>query len=308
MRSTSIAQPNYTVELSRNDLACCNPKQPGVRSPHSRTPMSAPTTDGIRRRGWNDLSKEVIPMPTIPQSVVDKDHELDTRSERAGEALAKHRWQQTLDPKGPQYGFRAYADAVGRSEKAIRYHANGYALVLERASDAEPGSSPINVQDAIRLAAVKEEDRAMHEAIAKGSGRTIAQVSRGDNRHRTRAVVERAKQRAERRGGDPVDHARDIADEERRVAAARKTREKEERERRSLRYVHIEGHLAGAQRRLLSALSEAEGVGFNDDEMELIRDSLAKVRAVLDLIDLRMAGTPDIDWDAEAARLMGDPA
>ena len=49
-------------------------------------------------------------------------------------------------------------------------------------------------------------------------------------------------------------------------------------------------------------------MGFSDDEMELIRDSLARVKAVLQLIDLRMAGTPDIDWDAEAARLMENPA
>jgi len=247
-------------------------------------------------------------MPKIPQTVIQKDHELDSRTERAGEALAKHRWQQTLDPAGPQFGFRAYADAVGRSEATIRAHANGYALILERANDALPGHAPLNAQDAIRLASVREEDRAMHEAIAAGSGRSIAQVSRGDNRHRTRAISERAHQRAERRGGDPVEHARDIADEERRAAEAAKARQKEARERRSLRYVHIEGHLAAAQRRLTQALSEAEGVGFDDDEMELIRDSLAKVRAILNLIDMRMAGTPDVDWDAEAARLLGDPA
>ena len=243
-------------------------------------------------------------MPSIPQSVIRKDHELEDRSTRSTEELAKHRWHHTLDPKGPQFSFRAYAAAVGRSDTTIRAHAHGYERFVVGASAATSDVAPMSLPDAIELVRRDADTRAFSEAIAEGADEPIAKVARGDNAHRRGAIIEQAKQRAARRGTDPVDEAREIATQ------ARQTREMEARDRqeaksrRSIRYVHIEGHLAAAQRRLLNALMEAEGVGFDDEEMELIRDSIAKVRAVLNLIDLRMAGTPDVDWDAEAAHLM----
>lgn len=244
-------------------------------------------------------------MPTaLPENVITRDRELDGRATRASEELARLRWHWTLDESNPnKVTLRQYAAAIGHStHKTVGRYANGYALFVERGSREGPA---LTIQDAIRLSEVAEEDRSMHEAIAEGSGRPVSQVSRGDNRHRTRATIERAKSRAERRGGDPVDHARDIAAEERKVAEAKKRRKATERERRSSKFIRIEGHLANAQRRLMDALHQAEGVDFPDDEMELIRSSLANIRAVLNLIDLRMAGTPDIDWDAELAQLGG---
>lgn len=243
-------------------------------------------------------------MPTveIPQGVIEKDHELDNRTERASEALAKHRWHHTLDPKGPGYSFRAYANAVGRSDMTIRRHAKGYALFVDRASGATPGVA-LTIEDAIRLSERSEEQRGFDEAIAEGSGKPVSQVSRGDNRHRTRAVIERAQQRAERRGTDAVDEARNIAREERQIAESRSRHEAERRQAHDLKYVHIEGHLAYAQRRLGDALREAQSVDFTDEELGLIRHSLAHIKALLNLIDLRMAGTPDIDWNEELAKL-----
>ena len=243
-----------------------------------------------------------MPSNPIPQSVVDKDHELESRSERATEALAKHRWRQTLDPAGPRFSFRAYAAAVGRGRTVITAHANGYALFVERANDDRPGRS-LSLEDAFRLAQQSAEQQEFSEAIAEGSGEPVGRVARGDNARRRREIVDRARQREVRRGGSAVDHARDIAAEEHQVAAATRVRRERDRQRRSIRYVTIEGHLAYAQRRLTAALREAHDVGFNEEEMELLRDSISKVRAVLDLIDLRMAGTPDIDWDAELASL-----
>jgi hypothetical protein len=37
--------------------------------------------------------------------------------------------------------------------------------------------------------------------------------------------------------------------------------------------------------------------------MDLMRHSIANLRALLDLIDLRMAGEANIDWDAELEKL-----
>ena len=243
-------------------------------------------------------------MPSIPNSVIEKDHELEGKAERSTEALAKHRWHYTLNPAGPQFSFKAYGDAVGRHESVIGRHARAYAAYVERAAELAPGAS-FTIQDAIRLAGQSVEQQAFSEAIAEGSGEPIARVARGDNAHRRGAIIESAKQRAARRGTDPVEEARDIARDERLTREMHARDAAEAKSRRSIRYVMIEGHLAYAQRRLMNALTEAEGVGFDDEEMELIRDSIAKVRAVLNLIDLRMSGTPDVDWDAEAAKLTG---
>lgn len=236
--------------------------------------------------------------PTIPQAVIDKDHELEGRTERAEGALAKFRWQQILDPAGPQHPFKTYARDVGRSLPLIKRYARGYALWLERGGNA---ALPLN--DAIRLAEQTEEQQQFSEAIAEGSGGRIPRLNHPTTGRAGRDIVDQAKKRAERRGTDPVEEARTIAQEQVRIRQADHRRAAERRSRRSVRYVEIEGDLATAQRRLTHALTVAQGVDFNDDELELIRDSIAKVRAVLDLIDLRMAGAPDIDWDGELRKL-----
>ena len=95
--------------------------------------------------------------------------------------------------------------------------------------------------------------------------------------------LDRARQRERyAAAGAAVDHARDIAAEEHQVAAATRVRRERDRQRRSIRYVTIEGHLAYAQRRLTAALREAHDVGFNEEEMELLRDSISKVWGVFD--------------------------
>lgn len=250
-----------------------------------------------------------MPSNPIPQEVVDKDHDLEGRSARAGLALSKHRWQHTtLNPNGPRYSYAAYARAVGRDRALISRHARAYELFVERTTNGEPGSS-FTIEDALRLAAQSAENQEFSEAIAEGSGEPVARIARGDQRRRRNEIIDRARQREERRGGSAVDHARDIAAEEARVAAANRERREADRDRRSLRYVAIEGHLAAAQSRLTRALREAEHIDFAEDEMELIRDSLAKVHSVLQLLDLRMGGELNVDWEAELANLgLGDPA
>ena len=57
--------------------------------------------------------------------------------------------------------------------------------------------------------------------------------------------------------------------------------------------------MAAAKRRLTEALKVAQDVGFDDEEIELMTDSLAQIRAVLNLIDMRIAGKTDVDWDAD---------
>lgn len=244
-------------------------------------------------------------MPTeVARSVIETDHKLEGTADRASEELAKHRWHWTLDESNPKrVAVREYARAVGRNDTTIARYAKGWATYVDRMAAPRAGGAGFTLQDAIRQSEMSAENQEFAEAIAEGSGRPIAQVSRGDNRHKMHEIVGQAKARAERQGTDAVDEARRIAEQQRRSAEMDAKERERKRQRRTQRYVEIEGDLATAQRRLMHALRVAEGVGFDDDEMELIRDSIAKVRAVLDLIDLRMAGTPDIDWDAELTKL-----
>lgn len=234
----------------------------------------------------------------IPTRVIRKDHELEAEATTSTEALAKHRWHQTLDPKGPQYGFRAYADAVGRSEKAIRTAANGYVAFIAAATNAEPGTAPPTIQDSIRLAHQSGEQQEFTKAIAEGLQEPVARIARGDNLVRP-VIIDQARQRAERKGTDPVDEARKIAVNRRKTKEMDAKHVKEKAEAHGIRYIEIEGDLASAKRILTRALTTAQNVKFTDEEMGLLRDTINNIKALLDLIDVRMAGNPDIDWDAE---------
>ena len=239
---------------------------------------------------------------SIPQNVIDKDHELEGRTERSTEALAKHRWHWTVDENNHlRIPIKAYARAVGRQPKVVRDYATGYAMFVERQGGA---GRPLTLADAIRLAGQAEDERAMTEAIAEGLKQPVANVARGDNRTR-RDIAHVARERAGRRGTDPVDEAREVAARHRQTGEMDKRHRDEARERRSIRFVSIEGSLAKAKRHLTDALREAEGVDFDAEEMDLMRSTIANVKALLNLIDARMAGQPDIDWDAEMAKLSG---
>src|SRR5262245_24232854 len=160
--------------------------------------------------------------PTIPPSVIEADHRLEGTATRASEKLAELRWHWTLDESNPNRVSQvAYSRAIGRSRAVVGYYARGYALFVERRT-ASRASARLTIEDALRLAGQSEEMQEFTEAIAEGSGKPVAQVARGDNRHRTHNIIAHARDRAERRGTDPVDEARHIAKAQRglREAAA----------------------------------------------------------------------------------------
>lgn len=246
-------------------------------------------------------------MATVPRSAVEADQKLEGAHDRAAEELAKHRWHWTLDESNARRVTIAdYARAIGRSHSTVKHYASGYKLYQERMASGPAATSGFTIHDAIRLAGVKGEDQAFAEAIAEGSGQPVARVARGDNRHRMREIVGQAKDRAERRGTDPVDEARRIAQERVQSAAGERRRREQRASRHELRFVSIEGHLAVAKNRLTYALKEAEGVTFNEEELELLRHTIQQVAAVLELLDLRMGGAINVDWEAELAKLGND--
>lgn len=246
-----------------------------------------------------------MPNTGIPQTTIEKDHDLEGKATRTTEALAKHRWHHTLDPDGPQYSIRSYADAVGRQEATIRRHAKGYAMYVARATGATPGVA-LSLEDAFRLSEQSAEQQEFSEAIAEGLGEPVGRVARGDNAHRRNTIIGQARDRAARRGTDPVDEAREIAIRTRRTRDMN-SRHRQERARRTpVRFTIAEGKLAKAKRAVLDAMRELEGVDLSAEEMELMRGTIGNLTSLLHLLDMRMAGNPNIDWDGELARLSGD--
>lgn len=238
---------------------------------------------------------------TIPSTVVALDRRLDQSAENSTLALARHRWHNTLDPDGPGYSTREYARAVDRNMNTIARHAHGYAMFVERAEGDGPGPS-LTLEDAFRLAGQSAEQRAFSEAIADGLGEPVGRVARGDN-HQRRHIIEHAHDRAERRGTDPIDEARTIAREIVADRAHRAERDATRRNDRTLALIEIEGHVAAARRRLTQAVQAASNANITDTEIEMLRQPIDALRHVLDLLDLRMTDTPDVDWDGELARL-----
>lgn len=238
-------------------------------------------------------------MTNISQAVIDRDHELEGAAQRSSEELAEHRWHQTLDPDGPGHSINSYAKAIGRSQQTVRNYANGWQLQAER---LQAGLATVSITDAVRLASQSEERRAMTEAIAEETGESIANAARGDNT-RVREMQAQAQHQAEEKGTDPIDEARLLAKRQKQTAELAAKQKREKAAAHTLRYIEVEGKLGTARRKLAEALTVAQDVGFTGEEMELMREALGQIRAVLNLIDLRLAGNPDIDWDAELTKL-----
>jgi hypothetical protein len=241
-------------------------------------------------------------MTNLPIDVVERDRTL----QKATDDLAKLRWHWTLDESNPdRVSFREYARQVGVAWNSISYMANGYAEFIK--SDvhgtAHTPGQPQTVSDHIELAKMGGERQDAVKAIAKATGASVTNVA-SNKREEVDAVLSTARERALDRG-TTVQHETERAAEWRAKARKAAERETDERKARStMRFVEIEGHIGAAMQRLRKVLEAAEGVQFADEEKELVVESLAKLRALLNLIDMRIAGETSIDWDAELERLV----
>ena len=228
---------------------------------------------------------------------VKRDAELDARASRSSEELAKHRWHWTLDKANPERDSIAeYARQVKRSEATIRKYAVGYQTIITQRND-------LTLDEAMELANMGAERQAATEAVAKASKVSIRSVRAGQHRAEVNEVITTARARAERNESRVEDEIVTVAKQRAQSKKAGKAHAEERKSRSSLRFVEVEGDLAGAKKKLADALRHAEDVEFTDDEMTLLRDTIANVRTLLNLIDMRLAGTPDIDWDKELATL-----
>lgn len=236
------------------------------------------------------------PEAGLSKSVIETDARLEKAQSRSLEELAQHRWRWTLDETNPdRVSIREYARQIGRSLRAVQNMVKGYA------SWKSDEVHLVTLHEAIDRASVGTEKEAVVEAIAKAEG--VAFQTARQRHEEVREVRTIAQERAERRGTSIEEEAPFVA-EQRVKARAAGARIREERvQAKGLRYIEIEGHLAAAQQRLSQALTTAQDIGWEAEEIELLADSLGKIRAILNLIDLRIAGETNVDWDQELQRL-----
>jgi len=232
---------------------------------------------------------------------VKKDAELEATATKSTEALAKHRWHWTLDESNlDRVSINQYAKDVNRAWPAIAKMARGY-------DEWSSNSRVRTLGECIELANMGAERAAATEAVAEATGKSVSTMRAGQNRVEVTAVLDTARERAERKGTTVETAIIEVAEWREKSRRAAKRYDTERKARHSLRFVEIEGHLAGAKRKLTDALRDSDNVDFTDDEMELLRFTISNVKALLELIDLRLAGTPDINWDAELATLTKEP-
>lgn len=231
---------------------------------------------------------------TLPREAIRTDERLQGAESTAAEALMQHRWHWTLDEANPKrVTVIEYARQVARSQNVIYRDAHGFALY---------SAGAITVTEARERARMSADRATAADAVAEARGVSFKTANR-ERGSEVKRVRDAARERAEDKGTSVEEEAPKVAQAIARAEAAAEARGTERRERTGLRYVELEGKLTKAYRALQSALEVARDVPWEDDERELLSDTIANVRALLNLIDTAVAGGADIDWDAELAKL-----
>lgn len=235
----------------------------------------------------------------MDQAVAQEDQRLEQAAEGSRIALAAHRWHWTRDETNPgRVSVREYARSVGRDERTIRDMVNAY---TEWIAGGAPRADFADYQARAKL---RGETLVATEAVAKARGVSL-ESARRHHTEEVREVKAAAEERAERRGTPVAEEIPKVAQDRAKARKADQHREAKRKEKTALRYAEMEGKIATAMRALRHVLAETDGVDFTPEERELLVDSLAQLRALLNLLDIRLTGASDIDWDAEMAKLGG---
>jgi hypothetical protein len=231
----------------------------------------------------------------LPKTVVQADRKLEGATAAASELLAELRWHWTLDESNPdRVSLREYAREVGRDFRTIHKYAHGHALA---AADGD-----IGISEAIERSAMGAETEAATEAVAKARDVSFSTV-RQSRPTEVRRVRDMARERVERHGGTIEEQSAKAADWIVRSEKAAERTTAQRRERLGMRFVGLEDRLQRVRRELIQAVNEAAAVGWGDEERELLAQTLAQVKALLELLDMAVVGAVDVDWDAELAGL-----
>lgn len=229
---------------------------------------------------------------SLIQEVIATDHRLEKTSERASEELARHRWHWTLDESNSdRMSLREYARQVGRGETTIRASAHAYLTFTA------PGHRR-TWNDSLERARVGSEKEAVIESIAEARGQAFSYI-RQERPEEIRRVRQLAQERAEEKGTTVEEEAPRIAQF---IVRSEQTdiRQQEERKaRHGMRFIEMEGHLSSALRPLAKADQLAGELQWDEEDRDLLRDTIDQIRRLLNRIDAKIAGVKAFDLDAE---------
>lgn len=232
-------------------------------------------------------------------TLVKEDRAIEAEATSKTLALMEHRWKAV---RVEGYGIKEYARALGhRQHGTVSKYVRGWEFWQERHEGGRNVATPL---DALDLASMSEIKRDAVEAVAEAKGISASHASRhhAPSVARAREIIEAEPDRAAgitkaREHTERVEHMR-----------TRRT-EVEADKRRSLpkAYIEVEYELDKARRALQNAIGWARGHdgGFDTECVELMSDSLAKVRSLLELMNMAIIGESGVDWDSELARIQG---
>jgi type I site-specific restriction endonuclease len=236
-------------------------------------------------------------MHDLPRSIVADDRRIEKLATGASEQLAELRWHWTLDETNPKrVSLRAYARSIGRDVSIVSRYAHGYALSVD---------DNVNIAEAIERSSMSVDREAATQAVAKARGVAFS-TAKQSRPTEVKRVLGMARERVERQGGSVDEHVKRAASDIVKSEDAARKLDGARKRRLGLRFVELEGALDGARRKLETALDVAKSVEWEQEQQELLQSTLNNVRALIDLVDVALAGTPDVDWDAELAALQGD--
>lgn len=233
----------------------------------------------------------------LPRNIVKEDHRLEKAAEQSSTALAELRWHWTLDESNPdRVSIRQYARDVSRAESSIRNSAN----TRERMR-AHPDMTMSEASTRTRMA----DDRfAATKAVADARGVTV-RTAETNRRNETRRVQQIATEKAEKKGTSIEEEAPAVAEwivkSEKAAANVAASRAK----KTDLRLIEVEAKALRMIRQGAELVALVRAVDWDDEAVELIEDSIANIKSMVDLIDIALVGAADVDWDAELAKLTG---
>lgn len=244
--------------------------------------------------------------PMLPVEVIREDQALETSVESASFELARLRWHWTDDESNPgAVSYSTYARAVGRSRPLIGMYAKGYVLFTQSEK-----TDLTSMTQAIKRAMDSVDARGVVEAVAQVNNLSYSHA-RSNRREQVREVRNAVNNEAERReergevfaADERADYARKVAETKKRTAD-REAREREESAKRhTARFMEADAELSKARRALKAALDTIRGVGFTEEEAQLLGMENGAVQGMSHLVGAALTGDSGIDWDAELTKL-----
>jgi len=228
------------------------------------------------------------------QKVAATDRRLRAEADNASEALARHRWENTV---GAGVSFSEYARQCDVGHSLVRRYAHAWQLALE--------VQGMSISDALVRASTSADRYDVIEAVAKVKDTSVKNVQL-HHRAEVARVQQAATIRAEERGTTVRDEARALLGIGQRRAKAEQTAAERRRAQSDLGWLELDRHLDKA--RLALAAAVRVDVDLTDEHRELIQEAIKTVRSMIKLVEARFVGMSDRDFDAEVAELLSKGA